>query len=72
MEICHSFDELFQNAFDFWEGKFDSFLKESCEVVVHVFEDEEGGSLVKIAAIGSRNDDLLEFNDIGVINLFQQ
>jgi hypothetical protein len=40
--------------------------------VFHVFEDEEGGTALEIAFVGSGDDDFFEFYNIGVINLLQQ
>lgn len=44
VEIGDSFDELFQKAFDFRKCEFDFVFEETCEIVFHILEDEEGGS----------------------------
>ena len=72
MQVSNSFDELGEDAFDLGKSEPDFHLEESREVMVHIFEDKEGRSSMSIAAVGPRYDDLLEFNNIGMINLLQQ
>ena len=72
MQIGDSLDELGEDAFDFGESKPDFHLEEAGEVVVHIFEDKESRPPVHVAAVGPRDDDLLEFNNMGMINLLQQ
>jgi hypothetical protein len=72
VEVGDSVDELLEDALDFGdiEPAFD--FEESCEVVVHILEDEEGGAFIQIAFVGAGENDFLEFDNIRMINLLQQ
>ena len=72
VEVGDSLDELFEDAFDLWQCELASHFEESCEVVVHILEDEEGGPALKVAFVGSGEYDLLELDNIRMIYLLQQ
>ena len=59
MKIGDSFYELLYDAFYFRECIFYFLFEESCEIVVHVFEDEEGRAPEEVAFVGFGDDDFL-------------
>ena len=71
MEIADSFQKLLDYALDLWDSKLVFGLEEACKVVVHVLEDKESGSPEKITFVGLRQNDFFEFDNIWMINLFE-
>jgi len=72
VKILHSLNDLFQNALDFGQIKRVSLLVYACEVVVHVFENEECTASVEVFLSGLCLYYFLKFNNVLMIHLLEQ
>ena len=61
VKIGDSFKKLQQNTLDFRWAKniIPLCMKDACKVMVHIFEDKEGGSPVKVSSAGSAEENFL-------------